>query len=143
MRRPVFPSLFAATAWLTASRRANFAATIVAVLLFAGVFALRLAIDVEGDPEAHLFVLPIALVALAMGRYAGLAGGIIGLALFLAVHEGAEYDLDAWTVISRAVVFIALGGGLGYYVDRGRRAGGELREAESGYRDLLGRLYRD
>ena len=33
-----------------------------------------------------------------------------------------------------------LGGVLGHYVERGRRVGGEVREAEAGYRDLLGRL---
>jgi two-component system sensor histidine kinase/response regulator len=141
MRRPVLPALSAATARLTASRRARILVTIaVAALLFAGVAALRLAVDVEGDPEGPLFLIPIALIALVMGRNAGLVAGVIALALFLAQHEEHEYDLTAWTVGSRAAVFLLLGGLLGNYVERARRVGGEVRKAESGYRDLLGRL---
>ena len=94
----------------------------------------------EGDPEGHLFLIPVALIALVMGRNAGLVAGALALALFLAANEPHEYDLTAWTVGSRAAVFLLLGGVLGNYVDRVRRVGGEVRKAESGYRDLLGRL---
>jgi PAS domain S-box-containing protein len=62
------------------------------------------------------------------------------MALFLAHHEVDEYDLGAWSIGSRAAVFALLGGGLGHFVDRARRRGGEVQQAEAGYRDLLGRL---
>jgi PAS domain S-box-containing protein len=138
MRRPVLPALSASTTRLAASGRARTLVTIAfATLLFAGVFALRLAVSAEGDPEAHLFLIPVALIALVMGRNAGLVAGGVALALSLAEHE---YELTVWTVGSRAAVFILLGGVLGNYVDRVRRVGGEVRKAESGYRDLLGRL---
>jgi PAS domain S-box-containing protein len=140
-RLGVISALSAVLSRLTNSPRATRGAAIaLAALLFAGVFALRLAITVEGDPESHLFLLPIGIVALVMGRAAGLAAGALALALFLAVHEADEYDLTAWNVGARAAVFLLLGGVLGSWAERTRKAGGELRAAESGYRDLLGRL---
>ncbi|MGH2979211.1 MAG: PAS domain-containing protein [Solirubrobacterales bacterium] len=126
---------------MTATPRARLYSTFaVAALLFSGVFGLRLVFDGPGDPGGHLFVLPIAVVALMLGRNAGLLAAGVALALFLARQESQEYDLTQWTLLSRAAVFFVLGGVLGHYAERGRRAGGELREAESGYRDLLGRL---
>ena len=44
----------------------------------------------EGDPEGHLFLIPVALIALVMGRNAGLAAGVLALALFLAAARGAR-----------------------------------------------------
>jgi two-component system sensor histidine kinase/response regulator len=131
----------AAAKRLNASQRARTGATLgLAALLFAGVFALRLALHAPGDPGGHLLVLPVVLVALALGRVAGLAAACVALALFLAHYKARSYDLTLWTLVSRGGVFFLLGGVLGLYGDRSRRAGGELRQAESGYRDLLGRL---
>ena len=64
----------------------------------------------------------------------------VALALFVVQYEARDYDLTGWTLLSRALLFFLLGGLLGTYAERGRRTGGELRKAESGYRDLLGRL---
>ena len=138
---PIVPALRAARSRLNASRRDRvLIALAIAALMFAGVFALRLAIDVKGDPEAHLFLLPIALVAVVVGRSAGLLAAAVAMGLFLAHHEVDEYDLSAWSIGSRAVVFALLGGGLGHFVERTRHKGGEAQQAEAGYRDLLGRL---
>jgi PAS domain S-box-containing protein len=141
MDRPSVPALSARLARMITSRHAVVTTTLAAAaLMFAGVFALRLTLTAEGDPEAHLFLLPIALVALVLGRNPGLIAGAVGLGLFLAVHETDEYELTAWTVGSRAAVFLLLGALLGQYSDRVRRSSGETRRAESAYRDLLGRL---
>jgi PAS domain S-box-containing protein len=142
MRRPaVPPALSTSISSLKGSRRSRvLLALTFAAVLFGGVGALRLAVYVPGDPGGQLFVLPIALVALVVGRYAGLAAGGIALALFVLEYWARGEDLTVWTLVSRAAVYLMLGGVLGHYADRDRRAGSELRRAESGYRDLLGRL---
>jgi len=141
MRRPVIPALSAALTRLTGSRRSRMmAALVVAALMITGVVIFRLVVDAPGDPGGHLFVLPVALAALALGRIAGLAAAVVALALFVTSHQAGGYDLTQWTFMSRAAVFLLLGGVLGHYAERGRRSGSELREAESGYRELLGRL---
>jgi two-component system, sensor histidine kinase and response regulator len=111
-----------------------------AAILFAGISALSLTLNTEGDPDATLFLIPIAFVALSTSRFGGLLAGGVALALTLAIHDSAEYELTTWTVGSRAAVFLLLGGLLGSYADRRRRSDKELRKAESGYRDLLNRL---
>ena len=126
---------------LTASRRSSMLLTVlVAAGLFGAVMLLWISVDVAGDPGGPLFVLPIALVALAIGRTAGLLAASVALTLFVVQYEARDYDLTGWTLLSRALLFFLLGGLLGTYAERGRRTGGELRKAESGYRDLLGRL---
>jgi PAS domain S-box-containing protein len=99
-----------------------------------------LAVDAPGDPGGNLFVLPVALAALALGRVAGVTAAAVALALFVAQHEARGYELTEWALISRGAAFLLLGAVLGHYAERGRRTGGELRKAESGYRELLGRL---
>ena len=56
-------------------------AVAAAAVLFAGIFALRLA---AGDPDQTLgltYALPVAVVAVALGRTAGLAAAAVGVAL--------------------------------------------------------------
>ena len=138
---PAVPVMAAAAKRLYATPRARTIATIAAAaLLFGGIFVLRLLVDTPGDPGGHLFVLPVVLVALALGRAAGLIAASAALALFMVQHQAHGQELTIWGVASRGAVFYVLGGVLGLYGYRGRRAGGELRKAESGYRDLLGRL---
>src|SRR5688572_21912544 len=138
---PAVPAMVAAAKRLYATPRARTAATIVlAALLFGGIVALRLTVKTPGDPGGHLLVLPVVLVALALGRAAGLLAASAALAVFMIQYQAEGNDLTAWGTLSRGAVFYALGVVLGVYGYRGRRAGGELRRAESGYRDLLGRL---
>ena len=138
---PVAPAVFAAAKGLYATPRARTAATIVlAALLFGGIVAIRLTVETTGDPGGHLLVLPVVLVALALGRAAGLIAASAALAIFMIQHQAEGNDLTAWGTLSRGAVFYVLGGVLGVYGYRGRRTGVELRRAESGYRDLLGRL---
>jgi PAS domain S-box-containing protein len=140
MRRLLVPSLSAAVSRFNASRNARMVLTgAVATLLFALVFAMR-TVEATGDPAGPLLVLPVAVVALVVGRVGGLFAACIALGLFVMQQEAQGSDLTTWTLLSGAAVFFLLAGVLGHYAQRGRTAGGELRKAESGYRDLLGRL---
>ena len=51
-------------------------------ILFAAVFALRLAIDDPAELVTVLYAFPIALVAVALGVWWGLGAAALSLALF-------------------------------------------------------------
>ena len=138
---PVVRAIAAVRSHLAASRRERVLTTIaLATLMFVGMYTLLVAMDVPSDSQGDLFLIPIALVAVVVGRTAGLIAGGVGMLLFILAHDAAGYDLTASTIGSRAAVFALLGGGLGHFVERARHRGGEVQRAEEGYRDLLGRL---
>ena len=98
------------------------AALMVSVVLFAAVFVLRLADDSASDAVSMLYTLPVALVALAFGRAAGLVAGAAALLLVvLWVAVGGE-SLSVLGWVSRAVPLVLLGGLLGDASDRLSRA---------------------
>ena len=101
--------------------------------------ALR-TVEASGDPAGPLLVLPVALVALAIGRVGGLFAACIALGLFVVQHEAHGSDLTDLDAALRRRRVLPARRGAGPLRERGRTAGGVLREAESGYRDLLGRL---
>lgn len=99
-------------------RRWPRAAVWLAAALFAGVLVVRL---IESSPEVPvglLYCLPVALLAVAFGRTAGLlAGGLSILATTTwALVAGAEYGVLSWT--ARTVPLLLLGGLLGDATDR-------------------------
>jgi PAS domain S-box-containing protein len=66
-----------------------------------------------------------------------LFGGAFAATVALDSAGGPPVNL---LVLPVALVALMLGGALGHYAERRSRFGAELRKAESGYRDLLGRL---
>jgi PAS domain S-box-containing protein len=66
-----------------------------------------------------------------------LFGGAFAATMALDSGGGPPVNL---LVLPVALVALMLGGALGHYAERRGRFGAELRESESGYRDLLGRL---
>lgn len=54
-----------------------------AVALFVAVFAMRLLIGDSEDAVGLLYALPVALVAVAFGRAAGIAAGLLAVVLVL------------------------------------------------------------
>jgi len=94
-------------------------AVAVAATLFAAVFVLRL--TAAGGPEDAinmLYALPVALVALAFGRTAGVGAGLLAVLLVAAwvLIDGVELTLVGWA--SRVVPLLLLGGLLGDASDR-------------------------
>ena len=93
--------------WFRARPRA---ALVVSVVLFGAVFVLRVADDSVSDAVSMLYTLPVALVALAFGRAAGLLAGAAALSLVvLWVAVGGE-SLSVLGWVSRAVPLVLLGG---------------------------------
>lgn len=110
-------------------RRRPGRALLVAAVLFAAVFTLRAASGGPTEAYAMLYVLPVALLAVAFGLQGGLAGSIT--AVMLMVTWAYERDVQlgplAWT--ARVVPFVVLGVLLGYATDRARSA--EIRQQEA------------
>ena len=97
-------------------------AIVVSVLLFGAVLAVRLLDHVASDAISMLYTLPVALVALAFGRSAGMAAGVVALALVgvWVLVEGVDLTVLGW--ISRGVPLVLLGALLGDASDRLTRA---------------------
>lgn len=93
-------------------------AVVVAVALFAAVFAFRLEVRGLRDPITELYVLPIALLAQSFGRRAGAAAGATGV-LLLATWVGLEgLDLTPVEWATGIVPMLLLGVLLGDATDR-------------------------
>jgi signal transduction histidine kinase len=113
----------------------------LSLILFAVIAIARFIVD---DPEAGsltlLFTLPIALLAIAEGAGAGLAGA--GLAILLTALWALTNDVDISAVdyITRAVAFGTTGGVVGWFADRSRENMRTLREREEALATLSTQL---
>jgi len=93
-----------------------------AAVLFAGIFALRLAsADVDAG-IALLLVVPTALVALELGLAAGVGAAALAFGLVLAWSSASGTDLGAEGLVTRTVVFVFVGALAGRFSDRMREA---------------------
>lgn len=103
----------------------------VAGALFASVFALRVGFGDAADAYTMLFVLPVALLAVAFGLRAGLLAGLtaVGLTVTWALIQQVSLGPLAWT--SRVVPLLLLGVLLGHAADRVRRAESRRRDLEA------------
>jgi PAS domain S-box-containing protein len=128
------PSLRSLRRWPALGPRATL---LLALCLFAAVFALRGLHPRLSDADDVLFVLPIALLALRFGLRGGSAGALLGLALVLAWDVEREAGLTAAGFVTRAVAFILLGALLGAFVDARRELEEELVRHYDASLDLL------
>jgi K+-sensing histidine kinase KdpD len=110
-------------------RRRPSLAVLVASLLFALIFAVRLLSGNSRDAISMLFVLPVALLAMTGGLRAGAVGGVIAVALVATWVTVTQTHLTALGWTSRAVPLLLVGVLLGDASDR-------LRRAEIGRRQL-------
>jgi hypothetical protein len=110
-------------------QRRPWLAVLVASLLFALVFAVRLVSGGPRDAISMLFVLPIALLAMTGGLRAGAVGGVVAVALVVTWVSVTQAHLTALGWTSRAVPLLLVGVLLG-------DASGRLRRAEIGRRHL-------
>ena len=113
--RPFLPGADERGPWFRLRPRAALA---VAALLFTLVLAVRFSVEDPVEAISMLYVLPVALVALAFGRRAGLAAGLLalGLVAFWVVAVGADLSVIGW--VARLVPFVVLGYLLGDASDR-------------------------
>jgi signal transduction histidine kinase len=103
---------------------------LAAALLFAGVFALRMAGGDATDGIDLLYVVPVSLVALELGLPGGAAAAALALALLAAWALATNADLAAVGVSARAVAYAAVGLIAGRFSDR-------MREGQTRHRQLL------
>ncbi|MFI7065237.1 hypothetical protein ACIBL3_29880 [Kribbella sp. NPDC050124] len=116
------------------------AAVALAAVLYALVLVLRLFTGGPSDAYALLFVLPIALVAVTFGMRAGLAGGVVAVALIVVWVMVEDVSLSPIGWVSRIVPLLLLGVLLGDAADRLRRAEEERLRLEAAallYREAI------
>jgi hypothetical protein len=102
----------------------------VAAVLFVAVLVLRLTVGDAEDAINMLYALPVALLALAFGRLAGLAGGLLAVALVgvWVLVDGVDLSALGWA--SRVLPLLLLGGLLGDAADRLASADARRRSLE-------------
>lgn len=103
-------------------RRRPKVAVVVAVTMAAGIFVLRLANANSEDAVAVLYVLPVALVALAFGFRVGLLAGLAGVGLVVGgtLIEGDTFSPLGWA--TRITPLVLLGTLVGIASDQQRAA---------------------
>src|SRR5919197_717006 len=94
----------------------------LAVLLFAGVFALRLALAGNPDPALIFCAIPIALLSLEAGMRAGIACATVAVAAVGLWQLIANVELTVIGYLSRVSVFFLVALLAGYLAERLRRA---------------------
>jgi hypothetical protein len=100
-------------------------ATGVAGLLFAAVLALRLILPNPLDAISMLYLFPIALVAMTKGRWGGLLGGLVAVALVVVWVVVRSMELSAMGWLSRVLPLLLVGSLIGDARDRLARAAAE------------------
>jgi PAS domain S-box-containing protein len=103
----------------------------VALLLFAGIYVLRVLDDNAADATLVLCVVPIALCAIEFGAPGGLAAGMLALGLVFVRDISDDIVVGPLGYVSRGTAFLLLGCMLGTYVSK-RRA---LEQTITHYRD--------
>lgn len=111
-------------------RRPAWAASVAAVL-FTGVFALRVTTGGPVDAVDMLHALPVALIALAFGRRAGMLAGALAVALVGAWVVIDDVALSALGWVSRVGPLLLLGGLVGDASDRLAEADARQRVLET------------
>ena len=99
----------------------------LAALLFAGIFLLRLSSDDPAHAITLLYTIPIALLAVELGRSWGLGAAALALGLFAVwdVLWADVVDRSAVDYLTRGAAFSVLGGFVGALADRLRRLSAE------------------
>ena len=94
----------------------------VAAGLFAGVCALRQTSTDGADATELLYVVPILLVALELGLFAGIGAAALALGLVGIWTLSSHANLDAVGIFTRGVAFFPVGTVAGHFGDRMRDA---------------------
>lgn len=107
---------------------------------FIGLFAVRVSVGGPSDAMLMLYVVPIAVLAVRFGRWVGLAAAALGLALFLVwavfLYAG-EMEIGPLAYVTRGVVFVLVGFGMGWYAEQLRAVVNTAYASEDRYRALL------
>jgi diguanylate cyclase (GGDEF)-like protein/PAS domain S-box-containing protein len=99
-------------------------AIVAAAVLFAAIFALRTTVGTLADAISFLYVVPVVIVAIALGMRAGLVAGAVAFGLSSASALIADQPTSAVGYFNRAMVFLFIGALVGRFAD-------ELRSLEA------------
>jgi diguanylate cyclase (GGDEF)-like protein/PAS domain S-box-containing protein len=103
-------------------RRSRVRALVVAALMFAAIAAWRFSDDDVLDAIGILYLVPIVLLAVRVGTWAGIAGAALGVALTVVWARGhAPGHLEPTGYVVRAAVLFGIAGIIGREVDKRRR----------------------
>ncbi len=144
VERRVLKDLEAAQAAPARARRPAILAA--AAVLFGLAFAARLAVNDPSALIANFYTVPIALVAIEFGLRAGLAAAAFAFALVVVWGAVAAVHVGALGYVSRAAVFLLIGGLVGHSAQRMRQDLAARRRAQrqlTGYADELERSNED
>jgi signal transduction histidine kinase len=114
-------------------RTRRIAVLVIAATLFAAAFAVRVLVDDPSALLANFYTVPIALLAAEFGMRAGLAAAAFAFGLVLAWGALRGVHLDWLGYLSRAAVFVMVGGVVGAYAERVKR---DLAIRRRGTREL-------
>ena len=101
-----------------------------ALVMFVAVFAWRELVSDQSDEIALLYVMPIALIALELGLWAGIGASALAVALVGLWLLTTGSGVDGMGVITRGVTFLAIGAIAGHFSDR-------MQDGQRRYRLLL------
>jgi PAS domain S-box-containing protein len=111
---------------------------VLALALFAAVYALQANDGNPADALEVLYVVPIALLALRFGLRGGVAGALAGLALIATWDVAAhEYDVGLLGNVCWLIALLLLGALLGRFVDHRRRLEAEISRYFESSLDML------
>ena len=111
-----------------------------ALLLFAAIFVGRILDTASSTGVTVLYVLPVVLVAVELGRRAGVAAGVVAFVLFSMWAPTSPVHLSVFAYLARAVAFIVVGVVAGQLADRLRAAAEDVQASARHFelaRDLL------
>ncbi len=112
---------------------------VIAIALYAGVFAMFFVFERPGLGIGHMFYVPVVLLALVLGLRGGIAAGLLagGLYAFAIVVTPRLPVRDVVTVATaiRLITYTTVGGVIGWYADQHRLHIERLRELAE--RDFL------
>jgi PAS domain-containing protein len=112
---------------------------LAAAALFALVF-IALELDKNaGSGLSILYLLPVVLVGVELGRRAGIVAGLVAFGLFVVWTPSAAVALAPSAYATRALVSVLIGAVAGHLADRTRAAAAEA-EASARHFELAGDL---
>jgi diguanylate cyclase (GGDEF)-like protein/PAS domain S-box-containing protein len=112
---------------------------LAAAALFAAVFTALEVDQNAGSGLSILYLLPVVLVGVELGRWAGIVAGLVAFGLYVLWAPNAAVALAPSAYITRALVSVLLGAVAGHLADRMRASAAEA-EASARHFELAGDL---
>jgi diguanylate cyclase (GGDEF)-like protein/PAS domain S-box-containing protein len=112
---------------------------LAAAALYAAIFVALELDQNAGSGLTILYLLPVVLVGVELGRSAGIAAGIVSFGLYVEWAPNAAVALAPSAYVTRALVSVLLGAVAGHLADRMRAAAAEA-QASARHFELAGDL---